>query len=235
MGKSTTAFQYDVSPPMRQLFERFTYWCFVAFLWHSLFRWRTTIHGSPPDTALVLVSNHSSYLDWLFTDIVLRRELQREVCWLAKRKVISNPIWKTLARHCKAIVFDDASKSKAIVLASRVLGNGNGRNHPIVALFPEGTRSRSGEQIAHSEGAAWLAKKHDVLIVPVALCGFWEAWPPQRRLPRLNRQRLALHFLEPIRPTDFPDDRTAMDYAMNRIYAVVRSEREASNRATSLT
>lgn len=230
MLKSQTAFQYQVSPPVGRFIERFTYWCFEIFLWNSLFRWRTKVHGSPPDAAFVLVSNHGSYLDWLFTDVILRRKFRREVFFLAKRKVVGNLIWDLLARHCKTIVFADSAKTKAIVLASHILTNGNSTNHPIVGIFPEGTRSRTGEQIAHSEGAAWLAKKHDTLIVPVALCGFWEAWPPQRKFPCLKKQRLAVHFLNPIRPADFPDEKTAMDFAMNQIYAVVKSEREASHR-----
>lgn len=231
MLKSKAAFQYETSPPARRFVERCTYWCFELFLWNLMFRWRTKIYGRPPNTTFVLVANHGSYLDWLFTDVILRRKFRREIFFLAKRKVIQNPIWHLLARRCQAIVFDGSARTKAVVLASRVLINGNSTAQPIIGIFPEGTRSRTGEQIPCSEGAAWLAKKRDTLIVPVALCGFWEAWPPQRRLPRFKLQKLAVHFLKPIRPSNFPDDKSAMNFAMNRIYAVVKQERGKTHHA----
>jgi len=174
-----------------------------------------------------LTSNHSSYLDWLFLDVILRRKFHRKITFLAKRKVVQNPVWRALATECGAIVFDESAKSKAIALAVRVFANGDSETKPIVAIFPEGTRSRTGEKIVSSGGAAWLARKCAVSVVPVALCGFWEAWPPQRRVPRFKGQSLAVHFLSPITPSDFADDQATVDCAMNRVYEIVRRDRAA--------
>jgi 1-acyl-sn-glycerol-3-phosphate acyltransferase len=56
-------------------------------------------------------------------------------------------------------------------------------------LFPEGTRSRTGEMGAFKPGAAALCISRDVPCLPVAIVGAAEAmlygqnWPTRRRLP----------------------------------------------------
>jgi 1-acyl-sn-glycerol-3-phosphate acyltransferase len=220
--------QYSESrSAFQKLYGRLLYLAFETVLWILWFRKRGLIHGKLPDVPFVLVSNHSSYLDWMLLDVVLRRKFCREIIFLAKRKVVQNPVFGALARECRAVVVDETAKSKALALAVRVFANGDPGSKPIVAIFPEGTRSRTGEQIPSSGGAALVARKCGVLVVPVALCGFWEAWPPQRSLPRFRRQILAVHFLNPINPLDFADDQTAVDCAMNRIYEIVRREQAA--------
>jgi 1-acyl-sn-glycerol-3-phosphate acyltransferase len=212
---------------LQRLYGKILYLAVETMLWFLWFRNRGLIRGKLPDAPFVLVSNHGSYLDWLLLDVILRRKFHRDIIFLAKRKVVENPVWGALARECRAIVVDETAKSKAIALAVRVFANGDSGSKPIVGIFPEGTRSRTGEQITSSGGAVWAARKSGVIVLPVALCGFWEAWPPHRRLPRLRRQDLAVHFLNPINPPDFGDDQAAVDCAMNRVYEIVRREQAA--------
>ena len=220
--------QYSESrSAFQKLYGRLLYSTFEFVLWISWFQKRCLICGKLPDVPFVLVSNHSSYLDWLFLDVILRRKFRRKITFLAKQKVVQNPVWGALARERRAVVVDESAKLKAIVLAVRVFENSDPESKQIVAIFPEGTRSRTGKQIPSSGGAALVARKCGVLVVPVALCGFWEAWPPQRRLPRFRRQSLAVHFLNPINPSDFADDQAAVDCAMNRVFEIVRREQAA--------
>jgi 1-acyl-sn-glycerol-3-phosphate acyltransferase len=218
-SESRSAFQ--------RLYGRLLYSAFEFVLWISWFQKRCLICGQLPDAPFVLISNHSSYLDWLFLDVILRRKFRRKITFLAKRKVAQNPVWGALARERSAVVVDEQAKLKAIVLALGVFQNSDPESKQIVAIFPEGTRSRTGKQIPSSGGAALVARKCGALVVPVALCGFWEAWPPERLLPRFRRQKLAVHFLNPINPSDFTDDQTTVDCAMNRVYEIVRRERAA--------
>ena len=126
-SESRSAFQ--------KLYGRLLYLAFETVLWILWFRKRGLIHGKLPDVTFVLVSNHSSYLDWMLLDVVLRRKFCREIIFLAKRKVVQNPVFGALARECRAVVVDETAKSKAIALAVRVFENSDPESKQIVAIF----------------------------------------------------------------------------------------------------
>ncbi|MBI5546199.1 MAG: 1-acyl-sn-glycerol-3-phosphate acyltransferase, partial [Deltaproteobacteria bacterium] len=56
-------------------------------------------------------------------------------------------------------------------------------------VFPEGTRSHSGELAAFRRGAARMALAAGVPIVPVRMLGTYEVYGTHRRLPRFLPQR----------------------------------------------
>ena len=206
--------------------SRLIYTCIRLFLWTFLWQWnRGVVHGTLPNEALVLVPNHGSYLDWVILDILLRKKYRREVIFLAKAKVFKNPIWRAAARVSKPIIVDQGGRFKAVASAARFLRSSS-LERPIICIFPEGTRSRSGEKSKIvSGGAAWLARKLHVPMVPVALCGFWEVWPPKNHLPSLKRVGLSVHFLPPINPGDAGDDHADTDSAVEKAYEVVSIQR----------
>ncbi len=76
-------------------------------------------------------------------------------------------------------------------------------------LYPEGTRSRSGGTGRLRRGAAVLAVRHHVQIVPIRITGTRDAMPPGRFWPsRLRsrsgseRHRVSIAFGDPITPND---------------------------------
>ena len=205
--------------------EQLIYYLFELFCWSVWYRHRRSVHGNLPDEPLVLVANHGSYLDWLLLHVVLRRRLRRKVHFLAKAKLLRNPFFRVLIRATDSIVVEESRKTRAMVMATRLFADSPVGEKPVICIFPEGTRSRDGERLPAHNGAFWLARKSQVTLVPVALCGFWEAWPPAVPLPYLKRRQLRIHFLEPVKLADFPDDQTAAEFAMSRIYEVVCRER----------
>ncbi len=207
------------------VWERFIYYLFEAFCWSIWYRHSRSIHGNFPDKPLVFVANHGSYLDWLLLHVVLRRKFHRKIQFLAKEKVARNPLFRVLVRSTESIVVQESKKMRAIALVAKVLASASPGEKNIFCIFPEGTRSRNGEPLPTLNGGVWLARKFKIPLVPVALCGFWEAWPPLARLPRIKKWHLAIHFLDPVNLSNFPDDQSATDFAMNRIYEVVRRER----------
>lgn len=114
---------------------------------------------------------------------------------------------------------------RSLPVAIQVLVSAEPTAKPIIGIFPEGTRSRDGEPLPAFAGAARIAGKAKVPIVPVALTGFFEAWPPGSLLPRLKRRNLAIHILPTLETGSFPDDQAAIDAAMSAVYQVVRRER----------
>lgn len=112
---------------------------------------------------LVLVSNHTSYWD----PVVVGCAFNRQVHFMAKSELFSIPLLGTAIRILGAFpVRRDKSDRNAIRTAVKLLEKGS-----VVGVFPEGTRSRTGEMLKLHLGAAMLAFKAGVPILPVAVSG----------------------------------------------------------------
>lgn len=124
----------------------------------------------------VVAANHSSYLDWLVLGTYFHYEFNVWVRFLAKDRMFHHPIWKYVAQEEAPIRVSDDGQ--------HILEVDDFARSRYLAVFPEGGRSRNGQlQPAHT-GAIKLAIKLGVPILPAGLSGFWNAWPPHRRLPR---------------------------------------------------
>jgi 1-acyl-sn-glycerol-3-phosphate acyltransferase len=89
-------------------------------------------------------------------------------------------------------------------------------------LYPEGTRSRSGDTGRVKRGAAVLAANHKLTVVPIRVTGTAEAMPPGRWWPKRlrgplvsKRHRIEVSFGEPILPTE---DTTALIERVQRYF-----------------
>jgi 1-acyl-sn-glycerol-3-phosphate acyltransferase len=118
------------------------------------------------DGSYVFVSNHVSYMD---TPVALA-SLPVRFRFLAKRGLFQIPFlgWH-LARagHIRVPREDARAAVKTMTLAAQVV-----REQGIsLLIFPEGGRTRTGEMRAFKEGAAFIAIKAGVPLVPIALKG----------------------------------------------------------------
>src|SRR5436190_308007 len=68
----------------------------------------------------------------------------------------------------------------------------------VVCIFPEGTRTVNGDLQAAEPGAALIAARAGVPLIPVAVHGTWDAYPRDARW--LRPARLAVTFGRPIWP-----------------------------------
>lgn len=120
----------------------------------------------------VFVSNHLSYMD---TPVVLSN-IPVQFRFLAKRGLFQIPLLGThLARagHIPVPRDDARAAVKTMSTAAQVI-----RERGIsLLIFPEGGRSVSGEMAAFKEGAAYIAIRAGVPLVPIALKGTREILP----------------------------------------------------------
>jgi len=123
----------------------------------------------PMEGGLVLVANHVSYWD----PVVVGCAINRRIHFMAKSELFDIPILSTIIRALGTFpVRRDKSDRTAIRTAIKLLEEGN-----VVGVFPEGTRSHSGELLKPHLGAAMLALKAGVPMLPVAVSGtrgFWD-------------------------------------------------------------
>ena len=220
----------SVRPPGRlyRLLARAFYEGAVRPATWALWRWnRGRLTGTFPAGSFVLVANHGSDFDWMLLDALARDRFGRAVRFVANLKVNQNALWRLLIRERQAILVDYRAARRAAVAMYRLLRDQAPDEARVLGVFPEGTRTRTGHMNPPSRGAAWVARKAGVPLVPVALCGPFELWPPQRRWPTLRRVGLAVHVLAPLDPSEFPDDQQLIEEAMRRVAEVVEAERGA--------
>lgn len=179
-------------------FDPSRYWCGYLFrkltvvheklnpLW--TFRVGGTMPANPRNP-YVVVSNHES-----FVDILLISHLPWEMKWLSKKELFKIPVagWlMRMARDVEVDRSDRASGSKALVECRKRLDD-----HVSVMIFPEGTRSTSGDLLPFKDGAFRLAIEAGVPILPLAVHGAATALPKHDW--RFGRSTAEVRVLEPI-------------------------------------
>jgi 1-acyl-sn-glycerol-3-phosphate acyltransferase len=125
-----------------------------------------------PNGSYVFVSNHLSFMD---TPVVLAN-ITVQFRFLAKRGLFQIPLLGThLARagHIPVPLDDARAAVKTMATAAQVI-----REHGIsLLIFPEGGRTHTGELASFKEGAAYIAIRAGVPLVPIALKGTREILP----------------------------------------------------------
>jgi len=132
-------------------------------------RWE--VHGGenlPVSGGVLVISNHQSYWD----PVVVGCALARQVHFMAKAQLFQIPVLGTIIRALGAFPVARGSGDRgAIRRALQVLEAGC-----VLGIFPEGTRSRSGELLEPHLGAAMLAVKAGVPVLPVAVINTRGIW-----------------------------------------------------------
>ena len=141
--------------------------------------------GRVPRTGpLIIASNHASSADPVLIGAFLNQQLGRPLNWLGKRELLDFPLTGWLARQGGIHPVDrEAADLEAFRSAMRVLDAGQ-----ILAVFPEGTRSRDGGLQQVREGVGMLALRSGAPVLPVAVVDSDLMWPRGHLLPRFGKR-----------------------------------------------
>ncbi|NLU68162.1 lysophospholipid acyltransferase family protein [Streptomyces sp. HNM0574] len=149
----------------------------------------------PSRGGAVLVSNHISYLDFVFAGLAAQ-PAKRLVRFMAKESVFRHKVSGPLMRAMKHIPVDRSQGDDAYRHALRSLREGE-----VIGVFPEATISRSFTLKDFKSGAARLAQEARVPLVPVALWGTQRLWTKgQKRDFGRNHFPISIHVGEPVHP-----------------------------------
>ena len=126
----------------------------------------------PKNRPVIYVSNHSSMFDiW-----ALSATLPGSVRFLAKQELFRIPLLGPAMRAAGHIPIDRAARKKAFAAYDEVARMiRNGISSPVV--FPEGTRSRTGELLPFKNAPFGLAIAAQVPVVPVYVHHTFEILP----------------------------------------------------------
>lgn len=182
-------------PGPRSLFGRFLVGS-VAFLSRQLLDWRVHfLDRLPQRRPFILIANHVTFIDavWLFKSIP-HRDYER-MCAMIGADLATDYglLGKLMVIAARAIPVDrkGSGAARSVIIAKNAIEAGNN-----VLIHPEGTRTRDGHIGPFLTGAAYLATKYHVPIVPCYMKGGRKIWPRGQKLPqfwdRQEHHRLSL-------------------------------------------
>jgi 1-acyl-sn-glycerol-3-phosphate acyltransferase len=132
----------------------------------------------PAAGAAIIAANHLSFFDHVALMLAMRRRLR----FLGKAEYLDS--WKTrFVLPALGMIPVDRDRPRralaALDRATHVL-----RAEEVIAMYPEGTRSRDGSLGAGHTGVAQLSIDSGVSVLPTGIVGTDRIQPPGARLPR---------------------------------------------------
>ncbi|MDC3415393.1 lysophospholipid acyltransferase family protein [Aquibacillus salsiterrae] len=117
----------------------------------------------PKSGPVIICSNHISNLDPPIVGITC----PRDIYFMAKEELFSNKLVGGILRGVHAFPIKRGMKDRnALRQALAILKDGN-----TLGLFPEGTRSKTGEIGEGLSGAGFFALRSEAVIIPCAIVG----------------------------------------------------------------
>ena len=159
----------------------------LRFLFKLFFKAEVTgVENIPKDGGVILAANHLSNFD----PPLLGSFSSRPVHYMAKIELFQNKIFAAIisALYAFPVKRGEADKG-AIKHATNLL-----KNNKVLGIFPEGTRSKTGEVGKGEVGVALLAAMTKAAVVPVAITGTNKMLSEEEKFPKL-----ILTFGEPIK------------------------------------
>jgi long-chain acyl-CoA synthetase len=172
------------------------------------------LENLPETGPYLLCSNHQSYMDAPLLAAALPWRLFRDTYALGTSDIFGKGFMRRLARWLRVAVLDPDAN---LVPAMRAGAFGLSQGH-ILVLYPEGERTNDGGPRLFRKGAAILSIHAQAPIVPVAIEGFYEAWPRHKKFPKFTD--LQMVFGKPIQP---PPANEASEAAYERLTTELKS------------
>lgn len=160
--------------------------------------WKVIVEGREKidhKQAYIIVANHQSMLD-----IVVFNMLYHRLRWVSKIEIFKVPLVGWEMRMVKYIALERGNKHSVVRMMDECVSTL--RDGISIVIFPEGTRSLTGEIGKFKTGAFQLAVKTDKPVLPVLIDGTGDILPKHGMIFR-NHRVVRLKVLDPITPGQF--------------------------------
>ncbi|NEQ98861.1 MAG: 1-acyl-sn-glycerol-3-phosphate acyltransferase [Cyanothece sp. SIO2G6] len=177
-------------------------WSIVSPMLHTYFRGR--IYGAdrvPLQGPLLVVSNHASYFD----PPLLSNCVRRPVAYMAKEELFKTPVFRQAIQLYGAYPVKRGGSDRAAIKAalSRL------EKGWAVGIFLQGTRTKNARIPSPKLGAALIAAKAQVPLLPVSLWGTQDILVKGKSLPQAVP--ITVRIGEPIEPPESGDRSVLLD------------------------
>jgi 1-acyl-sn-glycerol-3-phosphate acyltransferase len=181
---------------------RFIVWLLI----HSIYRLdKTGLENIPEKGPAVLVCNHVTFVD----SLVIAAACPRPVRFVMDHKIFRVPILNFVFRTGRAIAIAPSRENpelleRAYDQIAKALDAGD-----VVAIFPEGRITDTGELYPFKNGIARIIARSPVPVVPLALRGLWGSFFSRKGGPPMSKpfrrgllSKIALVAGAPFLPSD---------------------------------
>ena len=172
------------------------------------------IEKLPRSGPYILSSNHQSYLDPLILAGTMPPPVFDKLFAVGTSEIFGKGFMLRLAGSLRIVVVDPDTN---LIPAMRAGAFGLRQGRALV-LYPEGERSIDGTPKTFKKGAAILSIHMQAPIVPVAIEGFYEAWPRNKSFQGFRPLKMA--FGDPIIP---PPESDASEEVYEKLTAELKS------------
>ena len=185
----------------------------VAFGPPFTLAFRPTVSGSeylPRSGAAILAANHASFLD----PILIGMRARRPVRFVVSQEFYNDPRLNAVLRWFGTI---PVGGNAGIVRSFRLIADAIRRGE-LLGIFPEGGITRDGTMKPFHDGAALIALRSGVPVVPIHIGGTFEALPRHAKWPRFVPVSLRIG-----RPIDVTARRRPTDEEVATLTESIRS------------
>jgi long-chain acyl-CoA synthetase len=178
----------------------------------------------PQNQNFIVVANHASHLDMGLVKVVLGEQGKRLTALAARDYFFDTPLKRAYFENFTNLIPMDrhGSLRESLRLAGEALKQGYN-----LLIFPEGTRSPTGELLEFKPTVGYLALTYRVDVLPVCLEGTYEALPKGAVIPKGKKLKVSIG---PALSYERLKDRTA-GMARSESYREVARVAEAAVRA----
>lgn len=146
------------------------------------------LENLPKDGPYILAPNHQSFMDGLIVPSFLSKKAIDNTYYYAKSRHVRQGWKKYLAARHNIIIMDMSSLKDSIQQLGEVLKQGKN-----LAIFPEGTRTKTGKVGKFKKTFAILSKELNVPVIPVVISGAFEAYPRGSKF--LKRHKIVIEYM----------------------------------------
>ena len=146
-----------------------------------------------PESAIIC-ANHASFLD----PPIIAISWPEPIHFLARKTLFDNALLSPIIKSLNAHPLKSTNDTSSLKLACKLLEEGKK-----ILLFPEGTRSHTGEIAPFKQGVGMLARKSGAALIPAYIHGSNKAWPKKKRFPAFFKAKTACVFGKPILLSEF--------------------------------
>lgn len=144
------------------------------------------LENAPREGNFILVANHQSHLDHIATAYICIPRRFHMIGQVDRYNTGLVRVFRDLIYFITGVIplnrEIEESKKKAIEEAIKILKMGD-----ILIIYPEGTRSRTGQIQEGKCGVAKIFLKTGIPILPVGIKSAFELLPPGRNFPKIKR------------------------------------------------
>ncbi len=169
------------------------------------------LENIPSEIPYVIAANHETYVDGMLIGSYLPKAHFKAMSCIAASDLESRHgiLGRVILRVGRAIPIDRfGNPVRGLIIAKKKVDEGN-----IMLVHPEGTRSVDGRLGEMKDGAAYIAMKSKVPLLPVFIDGAYEVFNRYMKLPRgfdpvsRSKRDVVLTFGKPLQPADFSNAR----------------------------